>query len=106
MEGLEMGGFLGMAELAYRAVWVRRLGCVHRAARAGGVTAIPEPIGLSVDRRQLHGLKKVPRVVITDGLQAYEYLVPGAQHVWCRFHQKPHNACTACEKYSMPCASV
>jgi transposase len=56
--------------------------------------------------RQLHGLKKVPRVVITDGLQAYEYLVPGAQHVWCRFHQKPHNACTVCEKYSMPCANL
>jgi hypothetical protein len=45
-----MGGFLGMAELAHRAVWVRRLGCVHRGARADGVTAIPEPMGLSVDR--------------------------------------------------------
>ena len=76
-----MGGFLGMAELAHRAVWVRRLGCVHRGARADGVTAIPEPMGLSVDRGQLHGLKNVPRVVIMDGLQAYEYLVPGAQHV-------------------------
>jgi transposase-like protein len=38
--------------------------------------------------RQLRLLKKVPRVIITDGLQAYEYLVPGAQHVWCRFHHQ------------------
>jgi transposase-like protein len=38
--------------------------------------------------RQLHGLKQVPRVIITDGLQAYEYLVPGAKHVWCRFHHQ------------------
>jgi transposase-like protein len=35
---------------------------------------------------QLRRLKQVPRVIITDGLQAYAYLVPGAKHVWCRFH--------------------
>ena len=38
--------------------------------------------------RQLRQLKKVPKVLITDGLQAYAYLVPGAQHVWCRFHHQ------------------
>lgn len=38
--------------------------------------------------RQRHWLKQVPRVIITDGLQAYEYLVPGAQQVWCRFHHQ------------------
>jgi transposase-like protein len=38
--------------------------------------------------RQLHRLKQVPRVIITDGLQAYAYLVPGAKHVWCRFHHQ------------------
>ncbi len=36
--------------------------------------------------RQLRQLKKVPKVLITDGLQAYAYLVPGAKHVLCRFH--------------------
>jgi transposase-like protein len=38
--------------------------------------------------RQLRQLKKVPRVIITDGLQAYTYLVPGAKHVLCRFHHQ------------------
>ncbi len=38
--------------------------------------------------RQLRQLKKVPRVLLTDGLQAYAYLVPGATHVLCRFHQQ------------------
>jgi transposase-like protein len=38
--------------------------------------------------RQLHQLKQVPRVIITDGLQAYASLVPGAKHVWCRFHHQ------------------
>ena len=38
--------------------------------------------------RQLRQLKKVPRVLITDGLQAYVYLVPGAKHVLCRFHHQ------------------
>jgi transposase-like protein len=33
-------------------------------------------------RRRTH----VPRVIITDGWQAYAYLVPGAKHVWCRVH--------------------
>ena len=37
---------------------------------------------------QLRQLKKIPRVLITDGLQAYAYLVPGAKHVWCRFHHQ------------------
>jgi hypothetical protein len=38
--------------------------------------------------RQLRQLQKVPKVLITDGLQAYAYLVPGAQHVLCRFHHQ------------------
>jgi len=38
--------------------------------------------------RQLHGLKQVPRVIITDGLQAYASLLPAAKHVLCRFHQQ------------------
>jgi transposase-like protein len=38
--------------------------------------------------RQLRRLKKVPKVLITDGLQAYAYLVPGATHVLCRFHHQ------------------
>ena len=50
--------------------------------------------------RQLRQLKNVPQGLITDGLQAYAYLVPGAQHVWCRVHHqqgvthwlKPHVA--------------
>jgi DDE domain len=37
---------------------------------------------------QLRQLKKLPRVIITDGLQAYASLVPGAKHVWCRFHHQ------------------
>jgi transposase-like protein len=37
---------------------------------------------------QLRQLKKVPHVIITDGLQAYAYLVPGAKHVLCRFHHQ------------------
>jgi transposase-like protein len=27
-------------------------------------------------------------VIITDGLQAYDYVVPGAKHVLCRFHHQ------------------
>jgi transposase-like protein len=38
--------------------------------------------------RQLRQLKKVPQVLITDGLQAYAYLMPGAKHVLCRFHHQ------------------
>ena len=38
--------------------------------------------------RQLRQLNKVPKVLITDGLQAYAYLVPGAKHVLCRFHHQ------------------
>jgi transposase-like protein len=38
--------------------------------------------------RQLRVLKKVPRVLITDGLPAYAYLVPGAKHLLCRFHHQ------------------
>jgi len=53
--------------------------------------------------RHLRQLKKVPQVLITDGLQAYAYLVPGAKHVLCRFHHqqgvthwlKPHFATEA-----------
>jgi DDE domain len=44
-------------------------------------------------RQRKHG----PRVLITDGLPAYAYLLPGAKPVWCRVHQpgvthwlKPH----------------
>src|SRR5215468_407328 len=38
--------------------------------------------------RQLRQRKKVPKVLITDGLQAYAYLAPGAKHVLCRFHHQ------------------
>jgi transposase-like protein len=38
--------------------------------------------------RQLRQLKKVPKVLITDGLQSYAYLIPGAKHVLCRFHHQ------------------
>jgi transposase-like protein len=38
--------------------------------------------------RQLRLLKKVPQVIITDGLQAYAYLAPSAKHVLCRFHHQ------------------
>ena len=38
--------------------------------------------------RQLRVIKQVPRVIITDGLQAYAYLVPAAKHVLCRFHHQ------------------
>ena len=27
-------------------------------------------------------------MIITDGLQAYASLVPGAKHVWCRLHHQ------------------
>jgi transposase-like protein len=37
---------------------------------------------------QLCQLKKIPRVLITDGLQAYASLVPAAKHVLCRFHHQ------------------
>ena len=38
--------------------------------------------------QQLRRLKKAPRVIITDGLQAYAYLQQGATHVLCRFHHQ------------------
>jgi transposase-like protein len=38
--------------------------------------------------RQLRQLRRVPHVLMTDGLQAYAYLVPGAKHVLCRFHHQ------------------
>jgi transposase-like protein len=38
--------------------------------------------------RQLRLRKHVPQVLITDGLAAYAYLVPGAKHVLCRFHHQ------------------
>jgi transposase-like protein len=38
--------------------------------------------------RQLRQLKQVPQVLITDGLQAYAAMVPGAKHVLCRFHHQ------------------
>ncbi len=38
--------------------------------------------------RQLKRIKKVPRVIMTDGLQAYDYLLEGVHHVLCRFHQQ------------------
>jgi len=37
---------------------------------------------------QLCQLKNIPRVLITDGLQAYASLVPAAKHVLCRFHHQ------------------
>ena len=37
---------------------------------------------------QLRQLKKMPQVLITDGLQAYAYLLPAAKHVLCRFHHQ------------------
>jgi transposase-like protein len=38
--------------------------------------------------RQLRLLKKVPQVIITDGVQAYAAMVPGAKHVLGRFHHQ------------------
>jgi hypothetical protein len=38
--------------------------------------------------RQRRLLKKVPQVIITDGLLAYACLAPGAKHVLCRFHHQ------------------
>src|SRR2546428_7262535 len=38
--------------------------------------------------RQLRQRKKVPKVLITDGLQAYASLVPGAKHGLCRLHHQ------------------
>jgi transposase-like protein len=40
---------------------------------------------VGAQRRQL---KNMPRVLITDGLQAYASLVPAAKHVLCRFHHQ------------------
>lgn len=40
---------------------------------------------VGVPRRQL---KKIPRVLITDGLQASASMVPGANHVWGRLHHQ------------------
>jgi transposase-like protein len=38
--------------------------------------------------QQLRQRKKVPQVLVTDGLQAYAYLVPEAKPVLCRFHHQ------------------
>jgi transposase-like protein len=38
--------------------------------------------------RQWGQRNKVPKVLSTDGLQAYTYLAPGAKHVLCRFHHQ------------------
>src|SRR2546425_8793752 len=62
-----------------------------------GPTALPVLVALLPSRRQwawrwlgrqLARLQKVPRGLITEGLQAYASLVPGATHVWCRFHHQ------------------
>jgi hypothetical protein len=37
---------------------------------------------------QLHLLKQVPQVLITDGLSAYAAMGPGAKHIVCRFHHQ------------------
>jgi transposase-like protein len=37
---------------------------------------------------QLRQLKKIPGVIITDGLPAYAYLLPAAKPVLCRFHHQ------------------
>jgi transposase-like protein len=37
----------------------------------------------------LRRLKKVPQVVITDGVQAYASLAQGAKHVLGRWHHQP-----------------
>jgi hypothetical protein len=37
---------------------------------------------------QLRQLKKMPQVLITDGLQAYASLLLAAKHVLCRFHHQ------------------
>jgi transposase-like protein len=39
--------------------------------------------------RQLHRLKQVPQVIMTDGLPAYTYLAPGAKHVLYRLINDP-----------------
>jgi transposase-like protein len=36
----------------------------------------------------LKRINKTPAVIITDGLQAYESLLPGIKHVLCRFHHQ------------------
>lgn len=60
-------------------------------------TALPVRAGLLPSRgqwacrgvgRQWRQRKKVPKVLITDGLQAYASLVPGATHVVCRLHHQ------------------
>src|SRR3989449_397526 len=38
--------------------------------------------------RQLRQRNKVPKALITDGLQAYAYLAPGAKHVLWRLHHQ------------------
>jgi hypothetical protein len=43
--------------------------------------------------RQRRWLTNVPQVLMTDGWQADADLVPGAKHVWCRWHHQqgvPH----------------
>lgn len=37
---------------------------------------------------QLNRIKKVPHLIITDGLRAYDHLWPGVKHVLCRFHHQ------------------
>ena len=36
----------------------------------------------------LKQIKKIPGVIITDGLQAYASLLPASQHIFCRFHHQ------------------
>jgi len=38
--------------------------------------------------RMLQRIGKIPKVIITDGLLAYHYLLNGAKHVLCRFHHQ------------------
>ena len=50
----------------------------------GDDPAIVQPIEASPAQHHKH----MPQVIIMDGMQAYAYLVQGAKHVWCRFHQQ------------------
>jgi hypothetical protein len=38
---------------------------------------------------KLKRIKKIPGVIVTDGLAADESLLNGANHVLCRFHHQP-----------------
>ena len=37
---------------------------------------------------KLKSIGKIPRVIITDGLLSYNYLVEGAKHILCHFHHQ------------------